>query len=419
MPYYPKAKLNKNHWILILFSPFIFLIYSLRMQPIDIKFKAAFIFCVFFGMCFMTTSEGMDSYRHLQKFKLYELNGYEMLNSIIEAILKGQTDPEIYVPLVNFFLSRFTNSGSILFGFHAMVYAFFYIGSIKLVYKKMGLVRNKLTLGLFLMVIFLFPIHQINGVRWFTAMWCFVYCALRYFNGEKRFIIYAFSAGLIHFSLYIAPLFLLISMLMNLLIGFKPKLLLLIAIISFAVPRVKGESLVENNEDIRIESIKGRTNAYTSETNLAQRLTSLSQTNWYVRYRYDAILYFMTIMSLVYLFYESKNLKSLYTQKIYTFLFLWGSFVNHVFNIPSFGGRMRLLLWVLLAIFFVIEMSTKRIKYEKKLGWFAIATILFYALVDFRAYSSWVSSQVLTTPITLLILEPIQVTISKIIFFWE
>jgi hypothetical protein len=415
MPIYLKEKLNKYHWVLILFSPFIFLIYSLRNQSVDIKFKAAFIFCVFFGLCFMTTSEGLDSYKHLQNFLLYENNGYELLRDHFQSILKGEADPELYVPLVNFFLSRFTTSGIILFGFHGLIYSFFYIGSIRLVHEKMGVISNKLTLGLFLMVIFLFPIHQINAVRWFTAMWCFVYCALRYFNGEKRFLLYAFGAGLIHFSLYLAPLFLIGSII----IGYRPKILLIIALLSFAVPRLEGNSLVNNKEGIGINSIEDRTESYTLDTNVEQRNEGLAKTNWYVRFRYDAILYFMVAMSLVYLFYEFKSTKSIFIQKIYTYLFLWGSFVNYTFNIPSFGGRMRFLFWVLLAIFFVIELSSKKNRFEKELGWFAMGAILLYALVDFRAYSDWVSAQVLSTPVTLLFTEPLPVTLNKVVFFWE
>jgi hypothetical protein len=127
----------------------------------------------------------------------------------------------------------------------------------------------------------------------------------------------------------------------------------------------------------------------------------------------------MVAMSLVYLFYEFKSTKSIFIQKIYTYLFLWGSFVNYTFNIPSFGGRMRFLFWVLLAIFFVIELSSKKNRFEKELGWFAMGAILLYALVDFRAYSDWVSAQVLSTPVTLLFTEPLPVTLNKVVFFWE
>jgi hypothetical protein len=415
MPIYLKEKLNQYHWILILFSPFMFLIYSLRNLSADIKFKAAFIFCVFFGVCFMTTSDGLDSYRHLQEFKLSEFKGYELLQDHFQGLLKGEADPELYVPLVNFFLSRFTMSGSVLFGFHAMVYAFFYIGSIRLVYEKMGSISNKLTLGLFLMLVFLFPIHQINGVRWFIAMWCFVYCALRYFNGEKRFLLYAFGAGLIHFSLYLAPVFLIISIV----IGFRPKILVVIALLSFAIPRLQGDSIVGNKEEIGIESIEGRTESYTHDTNVEQRMEGLAKVNWYVTFRYDAILYFMVAMSLVYLFCEFKGVKSLFIEKIYTFLFLWGSFVNYSFNIPSFGGRMRFLFWIMLAIFFVIELSSKRIRFAKELGWFAMGAILIYALVDFRAYSDWVSAQILFTPLSLFFTDPLPITLNKLVFFWE
>ncbi len=415
MPSYPKVKLNKYHYLIILFSPFVFLMHGLVQKSVDIKFKAAFVFCVFFGVYFITSSPETDGYRHLENFKKYKNNGFEIFTNHFENVLNKKADPELYVPLVNFILSRFTTSGSVLFGFHAFVYAFFYISSLRLVYEKAKFSRNNLTLGLFLMIIFLFPIHQINGVRWFTAMWCFVYCALRYFNGEKRFLFYAFGAGLIHFSLFVAPVFLLLS----LLIGYRPKILLAIAIISFAIPRVQGSSLVDNESAVGIESLDNRVGSYNNESNIEQRQIGLAKTNWYVRFRYEAIFYFMAIMGVVYLWFHFKSAKSLFSEKLYSFLFLWGSMVNFTFNIPSFGGRMRFLFWILLAIFFYIEITEKKVRFEKPLGYLAIGAILLYALVDFRAYSNWVSAQIISTPITLLFTDPLEVTLSKFVFFWE
>jgi hypothetical protein len=382
---------------------------------VDLKFKAAFIFCIFFGLYFVTTSPEIDSYRHLEILKTYEVDGFEKLTTHLQDVFAKEADPELYVPFVNYIISRFTTRGSVLFGFHALVYAFFFISSIRLIYEKANFSRNKLTLGLFLMVIFLFPIHQINGVRWFTAMWCFVYCALRYFNGEKRFLLYAFGAGLIHFSLYIPPLFLILSKF----IGYRPKILLVVAVLSFAVPRVMPSSLVDNENIVGIGSVDDRVGTYNNESNIEQRSDALSKTNWYVTFRYKGIFYFLSILSVIYLLCHFKSPKSDFSKKLYTFLFLWGTLVNFTFDIPSFGGRMRFLLWLMLAAFFYIELTEKKIRFEKPLGYMALACIGLYAIVDFRAYSDWVSAQIFSTPIFLLFFEPLELTVSDIVFFWE
>lgn len=415
MPKYLRVKLDKHHLFLLLFSPFIFLLYTLRNNVVDLKFKAAFIFCISFGVYFVTSSPGLDSYQHYEIFKEYKANGYELLSNHLQDVLTRKADPELYVPVVNFILSRFTTNGSVLFGFHALIYAFFYIASIRLIYEKAKHSRNKLTLALFLMVIFLFPIHQINTVRWFTAMWCFVYCALRYFNGEKRFLFFAFGAGLIHFSLYVAPVFLFLGMI----VGYRPKILLAIAIISFAVPRIQSSALVDTENATGIESLDNRVGTYNNESYIKGRQDGVAKANWYVRFRYEAIFYFMTILGILYLSTHFKSNKSVFSQKLFTFLFLWGSMVNITFNIPSFGGRMRFLFWVLLAVFFYIELTEKKIRFEKSLGYLGLAAITLYALVDFRAYSDWVSAQILFTPVTLLFTEPLSFTLNELVFFWE
>lgn len=117
MPFYPKIKLNIYHYLMILFSPFIFLLYSLRGKSVDLKFKALFIFCVFFGIYFMPDSPDIDSYRHLELFRSYSINGYELITNHFRDAINRKADPEIYVPLVNFILSRFTTSSSIFFWF--------------------------------------------------------------------------------------------------------------------------------------------------------------------------------------------------------------------------------------------------------------------------------------------------------------
>jgi hypothetical protein len=309
MPAYQKVKFNQYHYLILLFSPFVLLLYSIRAKSVDLKFKAAFVFCVFFGIYFITSDPGIDSFRHLELFKTYEVDGLDKLTQHVKDVLNQKADPELYVPLVNYILSCFTTSGSVLFGFHAFVYALFYIGSIRLIYERAQFSRNNLTLGLFLMVLFLFPIHQINGVRWFTAMWCFVYCALRYFNGEKRFLFYAFGAGLIHFSLYIPPVFLLLS----LLIGYRPKVLLAVAIISFVVPRLQSKALVSNEDTIGIDSVDNRVGTYNNESNIEQRAVGSAKNNWYVSVRYEGIFYFLSLLGVVYLWCHFKSPKSLFS----------------------------------------------------------------------------------------------------------
>jgi hypothetical protein len=415
MPDYPKVKLNKYHYFLILFSPFVFLLSSLSRKSVDIKFKAAFVFCVFFGVYFITSSPELDSYRHLENFKTYQVDGFKKLTNHLKDVVAQKVDPELYVPLVNYVLSRFTSSGSVLFGFHAFFYAFFYISSLRLIYEKAQFSRNNLTLGIFLMLIFVAPIHQINAVRWFTAMWCFVYCALRYFNGEKRFLIYAFGSGLIHFSLFLAPLFLMLS----LIIGYRPKILLAIAIISFAVPNLQPSELINSEENLGIESVDARVESYNAEGRIENIAASAKQLNWYVRFRYQAIIYFLSLLVVVYLLSHFKSIRSLFLQKLFTFLFLWGSLTNYLMDVPSVGGRMRFLFWILLLAFFYIELTSKKIRFEKPLGYIALASIFLYAIVDFRAYSDWVSAQIFSTPIPLLFTDVLELTVSDVVFFWE
>ena len=406
----------KYYYILAIINPFLALLVSLREKaPESVKWTLAILFCMFFGLNFYPASEGLDSYTHYEKFLQYHKKGAEILNEHWSGLKNGVTDPELYVPVTYFLLSRVTDSIGIFFAFHALVYALFFVGSLRLLYRMRTRKLTGIGLIMFLFVVFLFPIHQINAIRWFTAMWAFVYCFMRYLNGDKHFLYLAFLPGLIHFSLYVPAVFLLLSKF----IGYRPWLLLGILLLSFAVPRISSNTLVENKNIIGIQSIEKRSVSYTNEDYVELKQNSLKTLNWYVTWRYTLVHYFLVIIAGFYLF---RNFRSEIDRKgkiFYSFLFVWATFVNFTFEIPSFGGRMRFLLWVLMAAFLFLRSSKIFLKENTLLNYIGLGIILLYALVDLRAYSANVSiNWIIGNPI--LAILPVQaVTLRDVLFFWE
>lgn len=389
-----------------------------KKAPSNIKWVMAVVFCVFFGLNFFPVSKGLDSYKHYEQFLQYHERGSVMLMHHWEGLKAGMTDPELYVPVTYYLLSRFTDSLSVFFGFHALVYALFFVGSLKILYQMLGKRPQGIALVLFLFVVFLFPIHQINAIRWFTAMWVFIYCFLRYINGEKRFLAFAFFAGLIHFSLYVPAVFLLFSRF----IGYRPYFLIGALALSFFVPRIGSSSLVENKEIIGIQSIENRTDSYTNENYVELRQNHKETLNWYVSLRYQGVHYFLILLGVLFIYKNRTRLRQVKDPKFrvfLTFVLFWAILVNLTFEIPSFGGRMRFLLWVLMASLLYYASDGLKFKNQRLINALGLGAILLYAIVDFRAYSFNVSANWLVgNPLFLFFIEG-DLQLNELVFFWE
>lgn len=382
------------------------------------KWTMAILFCVFFGLNFTPASKGLDSYKHYEKFLAYHENGAVMLVQHWEGLKAGSTDPELYIPVTYYLLSRLTDSIAVFFGFHALFYAFFFVGSIRLLYNMVGKGPSGIALVTLLFVVFLFPIHQINAVRWFTAMWVFVYFFLKYVKGEKKCLYFTFLAGLVHFSLYVPALFLFLSTF----IGYRPYLLIVTLGMSFLVPRISSSYLVENKQVIGIQSIENRTIDYTNEDYVELRQNHLQTLNWYVTLRYTLVHYFLVFLALLFLYKNRSRLKKLNDpvfKRMLTFILLWAILVNLTFEIPSFGGRMRFLLWVLMASFLYYTSDWILIRRKRLVNLVGYSIIILYALVDFRAYSFNISANWLIGNPLFLALGLNEFNLNELVFFWE
>jgi hypothetical protein len=102
-----------------------------------------------------------------------------------------------------------------------------------------------------------------------------------------------------------------------------------------------------------------------------------------------------------------------------TFILLWAILVNLTFEIPSFGGRMRFLLWVLMASFLYYTSDWILIRRKRLVNLVGYSIIILYALVDFRAYSFNISANWLIGNPLFLALGLNEFNLNELVFFWE
>src|SRR5690606_24849084 len=126
-----------------------------------------------------------------------------------------ETSLDFVQPLINFIVSRFTDSHHVLFAVYALTFGYFWLKTIDFVNKRVQLGRNKLTIVYTIFLISLIPIFNINGFRMWTAAWIFIYGALHVvFNKDWRYLLVSLSDCTSHFSFLTVTLFLLFSLLL-------------------------------------------------------------------------------------------------------------------------------------------------------------------------------------------------------------
>ena len=80
---------------------------------------------------------------------------------------------------------------------------------------------------------------------------------------------------------------------------------------------------------------------------------------------------------------------------------------------------MRFLLWVLMSSLLYFASDGLQLKNQRFINAIGIATILLYALVDFRTYSFNVSANWLVgNPVFLIFIDD-DIKLNELVFFWE
>ncbi len=371
-------------WILFFIWPFGVLLVA--MNNFYNKRYRIFIwmYLVFFGLMFVIKDYGSDAYAHHEKFQMMALKPFDELFVILREFftLKGE-DLDVYAPIVNFLVSRFTTDTAYLFAVHAGVFGFFYLSSIALIYDEFKGKINSNAFIFFVLFIGVFSIHQINAVRFYTAMWMWVWGALRLLSTRKPAnALICVGASLIHFGITPATAVLMLFFLL----GRRDYIYLPLLIVSFIVGNFYQIGIfVEFGAKVS-DAAEQRAATYTNLEVAEQRLQRLNETAWFIRLRGDLLHYYLVgAMAILYL-----RRKRYYwdTQQKYllSFLMLYLSFVNFVINVPSFGGRMRFVFWVMCAYFmyrFYQLNDTKRINVIK---WLGFIPIFLWIAVEFRIY---------------------------------
>ncbi len=401
-------------WIISLIWPFGMVM--LAMKNFRNKQYRFFIllFFMFYGYTFIIGSEGHDAFRHKEKFEEMARQPNSELGNIIRdfVTLKGE-DLDIYAPLANYFVSRFTDNAAYVFAFHALIFGIFYLKSISFIYDEFkGRVNKNAMLFLFLFIA-MFSIHLINAVRFYTSMWLWIYGALQLLSRKKlKYIIYCLCASLIHFGITPATFMLLLYYFL----GPRNNIYIPLVFISFVVGNFfQFDFLVQLGSGINAAAEK-RAQLYTNTDIQNQRTESFQNASWFILLRVNALHYYL-LGALAYLRFKGKDYFWDKKQEyLFSFLMLYLSFVNFVIYVPSLGGRMRFIFWAMTAYFLYRFFQINRRKSFYNVTLIGLFPILLYGAVEFRINTEFTNILALIGDPFLLFFNKTSVSVYDVIF---
>jgi hypothetical protein len=389
-------------WFLL---PFYSAIIALRNYQYPWAKNIIWLFIIFYGFTFVASDKSMDSARYIESLKYFAKEKTTSFNEFFRLLYHTDTRyVDVVQPLITFIVSRFTDSGRVLFACFGIVFGYFYSRN---VWYMLGFVQDKLkreAIPFLLLFVFVVAIWQLNGFRFYTATHIFVFGLFRIAGGgRKAGLAWCLSSILVHFSFTIP----MILLLLHLLIGSRLLLSFFLYFLSFFISQITPESLQPYAKSLP-EVFQERTTGYISEEYIKARSSTKVKVNWYVQGRVTALVY-ATNLVLLFLFFKYRKVihRDVVAKMLVAFSLLLLALSNLLESVPSVGVRFQMVALMILyagVFLFVQRVRQKLFSPLIKIP-FTAATLLFL-IVEIRiGFNTMGVMTVIGNPVTAAFIE--------------
>ena len=308
-----------------------------------------FLWFVAFGMCFTPTNKDADSWRYAEDFKVESrASSAQFQQQISDYFNNYQTTStkDIYIVAMTYLVSRFTGNPHVFFMMLALVFAFFYVKSMKFITPIFTEKYEKYVVPLlFLLFCLSNPMFNINGVRFWTAAWISVFVLFQVLvNRNYLYLLMAPATILVHASFVIFVALLGIYFL----VGYLDKVWRVIFIISLffaALSVVPSFQLTGIPLPVFFES---EMEAYASDAAIMEMQSVYQDMTLYALVLNILPRVFINVLVVLLLFKEDEIFKNQERKRVMRMVLVLLSFVNITFSIPSVGVRFFRLVFPLL-----------------------------------------------------------------------
>jgi hypothetical protein len=366
--------------ILSVFWPVMALVYG-WLNKKSIRFKnVIWAFCTFFGLAFIISSDVIDASRYAEWLKGYyesPLSYFDQLNKIFNGEL-GRGD--YYEVLVGVTIAQFTANYKVLFAFYGLIFGYFYSRNISLVLDKINHNVTIWTIPLIVLLVFINPIWNINGARFYTAAQVFVYGFLQYYiNGKRSGLMVILMSPIFHFSF----VFITAVSLLAILIG-RIGLNLLYILIPLSLLATLFDPMqylyhLDNLGDLADDKLY----RYTNPEYIKRIISEKENVIWFIKYSDLFIKILCFLIGFSFILFKKQIRKMRYERFVVASIILLIS-SSMVQSIPSMGRFFIPVAMILVSIFLILFSSSNKIVTKRLLSIIMTPMILLVSVVTLR-----------------------------------
>ncbi|AWA28637.1 hypothetical protein HYN48_00255 [Flavobacterium magnum] len=373
-------------WLLTLFlvNPFFSLVFSVRNYLSKYSKNIILLFCGFYGYTFYPVRETMDSFRHRENFLEWVGESNLTFDQFTTRLYGDDVKyVDVFMPLLKFVVSRFTDSPSVFYGILGLLFGFYFSRNIWTLIEYSGEKLNRnLKLTVFTFAFIIGP-WEINSFRFWIAAHIFVYYSYRFLVlKQNRHIIGLLVTPFIHFGFF----FSVIVFGAYKLIGNRPRIYLMLLAASLVLnnfPVVNVQSLIPQTS---LEGINKKTSSYTSEGYIEDRAEAATSLNWYVTFKVKPLTYTTFLFAFLLFLRRRKELLKSDLLPLFCFtIFLMAISFAVMGEVPTFFRYFRLSLLLFYGFLFLFLAKYDDDWYKRFYG-LHLVVALFYMIVEVRIW---------------------------------
>ncbi len=387
---------NKNDiaikFIAFLLSPILGLGAALLRLRTRSSFIVLFGVLVTFGFSMVTLEDntddfGFDSVTYRQNFEASVADTWIDFQENLYAYIhqEGDANKDFYQAMMCFLVSRVSINYHVFFMAVAMVFAWFYLKTLRFFVEE-----EHYKLSVFcLLLLFLFSMNQvlkINAYRYYTALAIAVYATFQWLiNKKPKYLILMATTPFFHASFIIMyamiPMYYLVRKYMGVQIVFMI-FGLIFMIMGGSIASLT--QLIEGLLALLPESFSSHYDAYTDEFYMQHINESGSGFIWIRRILEWLSVIVMDAMVIFFYRHFDTNIRGTKCESMFRFLVFMATFVTLSILIPSLGSRFMIWTFPLIAYIYLVCFNEQR--YRKILYLFAGFYLFIFLIVPFNIY---------------------------------
>ena len=378
-----KNKEGSKFALLTFLYPLLGLLISIKYHRQSWAKNIFWIWCAFMGAVFIYHPDsGVIADRTRIADKFIAIHSSETsFNTLISSFYTSydevieRANLDLYFPILNFIVSRFTGNPHWIFFFYALVFGFFYSRSIWYVIEN---IRGRISLRIGILL-FAFAatcsVWDIGGPRIWTAVQVFLYGVIPYIiNNDKSKLVWCYLSIFFHFSLVAPVVFLTIYFLLprNISVFF------ILFLIAQTISELNLESINTFLKNLGFSEFDNTIDTYASQNYLERRKEMELESSVYFLFQSAIFKYPVIIFNFItYFFVVRKNNIDNNIKNLFCFTLFFSAFAVFFANIPSGGRFITLSNMISIASFILIWQYLANRTYNFYISLFSLVMLIY------------------------------------------